>query len=94
MRRYDSRLITRVCDVTVESRWPGFCISPSSVIRYLIIVSRVTNQVLPLDSRVILNCYQGFGILIHVKKVVALELQTSLSTWHAVWDILNSRYAT
>ena len=79
MQRYDSRLITTVFNVTIESRWLGFCISPCSVIHYLTIVSRVTNQVLALDSRVILNCYQGFGILIYVKQVVALELQTSLS---------------
>ena len=47
-----------------------------SVVHNLNIVFRVRSQVLALDSRVILNCYLGFGIPIHVKKVVALELQT------------------
>ena len=74
MRRYDY-LITRVFDVTIESRWPGFCSNPYSVIHNLTIVFRVRNQVLALDSRVILKWYLGFGLPIHVKKVVALELQ-------------------
>ena len=67
----------------------------SSVIHNLIIAFRIRNQVLALDSRVILNCCLGFGIPIQVKKVVGIELQTSPSNaWHTVWDILNSRYAT
>ena len=35
VRRYDSSLITTVFNITIESRWPGSCISPSFVIHYL-----------------------------------------------------------
>ena len=62
-------------DITIENRCRGFCSTASSVIHNLTIVFHVRSQVLTLDSGVILNRYLGFGLLIHVKEVVALELQ-------------------